>query len=112
MCKSLNDYSTGNLLSCDYFLNHCKLILIDLAQQDISLDKQQINFIGKLNEDTTIFFIIEETRKIALEFSQNFVNIEEEEFSKESVDSEEESEKFIKFCWYCIKWKVKRSLIF
>ena len=31
--KSLNDYTTGNLLSYDYFLNHYKLILIDLPQQ-------------------------------------------------------------------------------
>ena len=30
--KSLNGYTTGNLLSYDYILNHYKLILIDLAQ--------------------------------------------------------------------------------
>ena len=92
VCKSLNEYNTDNLLSYDYFLNHYKLILIDLAQQDINLDKQQINFIGKLNEVTTVFFIIEESRKITLGFSQNFVDIEEEEISKNSEDFEESEE--------------------
>ena len=75
VCKSLNGYTTGNLLSYDYFLNHYKLILIDLTQENISLDKQQINFIGKLNEDATVFFIIEETTKRTLKFSQNFGDI-------------------------------------
>ena len=75
VCKSLNGYTTGNLLSYDYFLNHYKLILIDLTQENISLDKQQISFIGKLNEDATVFFIIEETRKRTLKFSQNFGDI-------------------------------------
>ena len=59
-----------------------------------------------------LFFIIEETRKATLEFSQNFVNIEEEEFSKDSVESKEESQVFTQMCWYCIKWEVKRSLTF
>ena len=27
-----NDYTTGNLLDYDYFLNHCKLIVIDLIK--------------------------------------------------------------------------------
>ena len=42
-----NDYTTGNLLDCDYFLNHYRLIAIDLSKQ-IELDnpdsQQQINF--------------------------------------------------------------------
>ena len=50
-------------MSYDYFLNRYKLNLIDLAQQSISLDKQQIDFIGKLEEDATVFFNIEETKK-------------------------------------------------
>ena len=63
VCKNLNDYKIGNLLTYYYFLNHYKLIVINLAKQDISLDKQQINFVGKLDEDATVFFIIEETKK-------------------------------------------------
>ena len=49
-----NDYTTGNLLDYDYFSNHYKLIARDLSKQ-IELEnadlKQQINFIGKLEED-------------------------------------------------------------
>ena len=59
-----NDYTTGNLLDYKYFSNHYKLIAIDLSKQ-IELEnpdlKQQINFIGKLEEDdgAAMFFIIE-----------------------------------------------------
>ena len=48
----------------DYFPNHYKLIAIDMSKQ-IELEnpdlKQQINFIGRLEEDNgaTMFFIIE-----------------------------------------------------
>ena len=59
----------------NYFLNYYKLILIDLAKQGISLDKQQINFVGKLNKNDTVFFIVEQTTKKTLTFSQNFVDI-------------------------------------
>ena len=57
-----NDYTTGNLLDYEYFSNHYKLIAIDLSKQ-IELEnpdlKQQINFIGKLEENNaTMLFII------------------------------------------------------
>ena len=74
--KSLNDYTTGSLLDYEYFLNHYKLIAIDLSRQDIDLTKHQINFIGRLEEDSgTVFFIIEKSEKITLKVSQNFVDI-------------------------------------
>ena len=48
-----NDYTIGNLLDYKYFLEHVKLIAIDLNKQ-IELEnpdlKQQINFIGSLKE--------------------------------------------------------------
>ena len=58
-----NDYTTGNLLDYEYFKDQCKLIAIDLSKQ-IELEnpdlKQQINFIGRLEENNaTMFFIIE-----------------------------------------------------
>ena len=58
-----NDYKTGNLLDYEYFSKHYKLIAIDLSKQ-IELEnpdlKQQINVIGRLDEDNAImFFIIE-----------------------------------------------------
>ena len=51
-----NDYTTDNLLDFAYFKENYKLIAIDLSK-----DPQQINFIGKLeNQDygATMFFII------------------------------------------------------
>ena len=62
--NKINDDTTGNLLDYEYFSNHYKLILIDLNKQtelENSDLKQQINFIGKLEEDggTTMFFMIE-----------------------------------------------------
>ena len=57
-----SDYTTGNLLDYEYFSKHYKLIAIDLSKQ-IELDnydlKQQINFIGRLEQNVTTFFIIE-----------------------------------------------------
>ena len=61
-----NDYTTGNLLDYEYFKDHYKLIAIGLSKQ-IELGnpdlKQQINFIGRLEEDATMFFIIEKKRR-------------------------------------------------
>ena len=74
-----NDYTTGNLLDCEYFSEHYKQIAIDLSKQ-IELEnpnlKQQINFIGKLKNDrVTMFFIIEKSEETTFEFSQNSVSI-------------------------------------
>ena len=63
-----NHYTTGNLLDCEYFPEHCKLISIDLSKQ-IELEnpalKQKINFIGRFerNEGETLFFVIEKKRR-------------------------------------------------
>ena len=74
-----NDYTTGNLLYNEYFSKHYKLIAIDLSKQ-IELEnpdlRQQINFIGKLEDDkATMFFIIEKSEETTFKFSQNFVSI-------------------------------------
>ena len=74
-----NDYATGNLLDYEYFSKHYKLLAIDLRKQ-IELEnpdlKQQISFIGKLEEDdTTMFFIIEKSEKTTFEFLQSSVSI-------------------------------------
>ena len=75
-----NDYTTGNLLDYEYFSNHYKLMAINLSKQTELENpdlKQQINCIGKLEEDNgaTMFFIIEKLEEPTFEFSQNFVNI-------------------------------------
>ena len=72
-----NDYTTGNLLDYEYFKNHYKLIAIVLSKQ-IELEnpdlKQQINFIGRPEENNaTIFFIIEKKEETTFEFSENSV---------------------------------------
>ena len=74
-----SDYTTGNLLDYEYFSKHYKLIAIDLSKQ-IELEnpdlRQQINFIGKLEDDkATMFFIIEKSEKTTFEFLQNSVSI-------------------------------------
>ena len=70
-----SDYTSDNLLNYDYFLNHYKLIAIDLSKQDVDLSRQQINFIGKLKQNATIFFIIEKEEETRLRFSQNFAEV-------------------------------------
>ena len=73
-----NDYTTGNLLDFGYFKEKYKLIAIDLSRQTKLKDPQQINFIGKCeNQDhgATMFFIIEKSQETTFKFSQNSVNI-------------------------------------
>ena len=68
-----HECTNGNLLCYDYFSKHYKLIVIDLSKQtelgnpDL---KQQINFIGKLEEDNgaTMFFIIEKSEVTTYNF--------------------------------------------
>ena len=72
-----NDYTISNLLDYEYFKDHYKLIAIDLSKQ-IELKnpdlKQQINLIGRLEENNaTMFFIIEKKEEITFDFSQNSV---------------------------------------
>ena len=67
-----NDYTTGNLLDYEYFKDHYKLIAIDLRKR-IELGnpdlKQQINFIGRFDENNApMFFIIEKKKKPLLIF--------------------------------------------
>ena len=74
-----NDYTTGNLLDYEDFLNHYKLIAIDLSKQ-IEWEnpgfKQHINFIGKLEDDeASMLFINGKSEETTFEFFQNSVNI-------------------------------------
>ena len=74
-----NDYATGNLLDYEYFSKQYKLIVIDLSKQ-IELEnlylRQQINFIGKLEDDkATMFFIVEKSEETTFELLQNSVSI-------------------------------------
>ena len=71
------DYTTGNLLDYEYLKDHYKLIAIDLSKQTElgnSDLKQQINFVGRLEENNAImFFITEKKEEATFDFSQNSV---------------------------------------
>ena len=74
----INDYTTGNLLDFAYFKENYKLIATDLSKQTKLKDPQQINFIGKLENQSNgakVFFIIEKSEETTFEFLQNSVNI-------------------------------------
>ena len=74
-----NEYTTGNLLDYDYFKNYYKLIAIDFSKQQVLQENedliQQINFIGRLEQASNVFIIIEKKENAKLEFSQNFANV-------------------------------------
>ena len=78
ICRN-NEYMTGNLLDCDYFKKHYKLIAIDLSKQQVLQENedliQQINFIGRLTEAANVFIIIEKKENTILKFSQNLANV-------------------------------------
>ena len=64
-------------MNYEYFRDHYKLVAIDLSKQ-IELEnpdlKQQINFIGRLEEDNaSVFFIIEKKEETTFDLSQNSV---------------------------------------
>ena len=74
-----NDCANGCLLDYDYFNKYYKMIAIDLSkQQAINADPktiQQINFTRNLEEQSTIFFTIEEAKESVLHFSQGPVKV-------------------------------------
>ena len=73
-----SDCTTGNLLDYEYFKDHYKLIAIDLSKQselENSDIKQQISFIRRLEQNATMFFIIEKKEETTIDFSQNSATI-------------------------------------
>ena len=74
-----NDYTTGNLLDYEYFKDHYQLIAIYLSKQTELENpdlKQQINFIGRFEEDNaTMFFIIRKKEETTFDFSQNSATV-------------------------------------
>ena len=76
-----DDYTTGYLLDYSYFVDTCKMIAVDLSkQQALDADPraiQQINFTANLNRagNTRVYFILEESKEIILDFSQGTVKV-------------------------------------
>ena len=66
-----NDCTTCNLLDFAYFKENYQLIANDLSKQTNIKDPQQINFIGKLENQAhreAILFIIEKSEETTHEF--------------------------------------------
>ena len=67
------------MLGYDYFKKSFEMIAIDLSkQQPLDSDPkaiQQINFTGNLENQSTIFFIIEKAKETVLDFSQETVKV-------------------------------------
>ena len=104
-----SDYTTGNLLDYEYFKDHYKLIAVDLSKQsdlENSDIKQQINFIGRLQQNATMFFIIEKKEETTLDFSQNFcsycIKMESQKIVNLLNNNDIESQKFTTKKWYII----------
>ena len=86
-----NDYTTGNLLHCEYFSEHYKLTAIDLSKQ-MELKNpnlKQINFIGKLEDE--YYKILWVSYKIETQKIINLLN-----------DLSNEKSKFATKRWYVI----------
>ena len=67
------------MLDYDYFKKYYKLLAIDLSkQQELEENEdliQKINFIGRLEQASNVFIIIEKKENTILGFSQNFANV-------------------------------------
>ena len=74
-----DDYTTDWLLDYNYFKNCYKMIAIHLRkQQALDADPkaiQQMNFTGNLENQSTMFFIIEEAKEIVSDFSKGTVKV-------------------------------------
>ena len=70
-----DNYTTRNSLTYEYFCKHYKLTVIDLSKQNSDFKNQQLNFVGKLEQNATIFFIIEQKVTTGINFEQNSLAI-------------------------------------
>ena len=76
-----DDYTTGCLLDYSYFMDTYKMIAVDLSKQQASdADPraiQQVNFTANLGRagNTSVYFILEETKETILDFSQGTVKL-------------------------------------
>ena len=74
-----DDNTTGFLLDYLYFKEHYKLTAIDLSKQQKLDDHpkaiQQINVNGIIENNATMFFIIEEAKETVLDFSKATIKV-------------------------------------
>ena len=73
------DYTTGSLLDFNYFDKHYKLVAVDLSKQkELDADPraiQQIEFKYMLGTDSTIYWVLEKSKEIILEFYKGTVKV-------------------------------------
>ena len=74
-----NDYTTGCLLDYNHLKEHYKIIAITLKkEQELDSDSkaiQQINFTGNIENQSRIFFIIEEAKESVWDFSRGTAKV-------------------------------------
>ena len=74
-----DDYTTGCLLDYDYFKEPHKMMATDLNKQQTRDAEpkalQQISLSENVENQSTIFFIIEEAKETVLDFSQGTVKL-------------------------------------
>ena len=73
------DYTTRSLLDFNYFDKHYKLVAVDLSKQK-ELDAnpraiQQIEFKYMLGTNSTIYWVLEKSKKTILEFYKGTVKV-------------------------------------
>ena len=73
------DYTTGSLLDYNYFDKHYKLVAVDLSKQkELDADPraiQQIEFKYMLGTNSTIYWLLEESKESILEFYKGTVKV-------------------------------------
>ena len=73
------DYTAGSLLNFNYFNKHYKLVVVDLSKQkELDADPraiQQIEFKNMLGRDSTIYWVLEKSKEIILEFYKGTVKV-------------------------------------
>ena len=73
------DYITGSLLDYNYFNKHYKLVAVDLSKQkELDADPkaiQQIGFKYMLGTNSTIYWELEKSKEIILEFYKGTVKV-------------------------------------
>ena len=73
------DYTIGSLLDFDYFKKHYKLVAVDLSKQkELDADPraiQQIEFKYMLPTNSTIYWVLEKSKKTILEFYKGAVKV-------------------------------------
>ena len=69
------DYTTGSLLDYNYFINHYKLIAVDLSKQkELDADPRAIQQ-TMLETNSTIYWVLEKSKEAILEFYKGTVKV-------------------------------------